>query len=231
MADQLGGAGVVEAYLETTAVSFGAVRLRQVRVAPLRLRRSDGRRGRLWVEIPPDLQGVLRCAGHLLLLRHLQPQPLRIDQELPVYDRDLDDRPVGRVRVTAECLAPRLLVELPVVKVVPEYTATANVRVRDAGGGLRLGRVTSDQPWLRVRQRGLQVALTVHSAPGERGRKYATLTFPSNDHVEPVQRHRLTVLLLPPWQRLVTGSLRRAAGWVRRPARWVSGALRSRPDA
>lgn len=183
--------------LETRRVDFGDVRYREHREAVLCVRRSDHRPGRLMLALPPELQGVIRLTGDMLFFRNLTPRPVSVDGDFTVSDETLGGVAIGMVHLTGRCLVPRLDVSIPALRLVPGDSATAQVVVRDAGGGLEIGTVTSDQPWAEVEQRDTEVWVRVATRRRERGTKAATLRFPSNDFFQPLQEHRLLVTLTP----------------------------------
>ena len=194
---------VVAAVLETREIDFGDVPYKQTAQASLRVLRSDHGRSVLKLELPAELTGALHLAGEQLYLRNQQPRPLTIDAEFPVFLADLGGAPLGQLRVRGRCLIPRLELHLPTLRLVPGRSATLAVSLRDAGGGLELYSVQSDQPWATVRRVGIHVDVQVETDRLQRGRLCAQLIFLSNDYAQPHQEHSLVVELTPTrWMRL-----------------------------
>lgn len=207
---------VVTASLQSRAIQLGEVRYQSTSRAQLiDVLRSDRRRSRLSIDLPPELQEAVRITGggDLITLRNMHKQPLVFDGEYDVRDLDLGGAVLGRLRLTGRCLVPRLAVEIPPLRLVPGTGAQIAIRLRDAGGGLDMGKVTADQSWVRLTQRGLELWANVSTGRWDRGTRCATLNFPSNDFVEPVQEHLLTVQLTPTfWMRTLDALL-----WPLRP--------------
>ena len=189
---------VVSAELVTTAIDFGDLRYQQQLTVRIKVNRSDRARSRLALDIPADLTGVLRLTGDLLTLHNKQPRPIRIDTDLEVRDEALSGFVLGKVHITGRCLVPKLEVTMDAaVALVPGEEATLPVTITDAGGGLDLRSVTSDQPWLRIHRKGENVRAHVLTTIRDRGKKVATIKFISNDFVNPEQIRTLSVQLRP----------------------------------
>jgi hypothetical protein len=189
---------VVDVKLATTEIDFGVVRYREQEKRPIRVNRSDGRRSRLAVTLPPELEGRVTIQGDAIVLRNARPEPLFIDQMLTLRDQSLNDAELGEIHITGQCLVPKLVVTVPAVRLVPGEHTEVFVKLDDVGGGLDLEPVTADQDWAVIkRQYRDSLVMVVHTGRRDRGRKQTRLTFRSNDFVNPVQEHFLTVELAP----------------------------------
>ncbi|HYF92040.1 MAG TPA: hypothetical protein VD969_07315 [Symbiobacteriaceae bacterium] len=219
---------VVSAVLESTAFDYGTLRYREAKSCVIRVSRSDYRRSRLRVAIPPELAGVLRQSGDLLYLRNMRPNPVTVDTDLLVFDDALGGAPLGAIRVYGRCLVPRLEVRFPALTLIPGEEATAEIEAVDAGGGLELHRIASDQPWATVIRRHNKLTLHVVTERSDRGTKAATLEFVSNDFVNPVQRHTLQVRLSPTRAMRLHDLIMWLTGPIRRPVMKLWQLIRAR---
>lgn len=219
---------VVGVSLVQSEIDFETVRYQEQRMKVLQIKRSDHRRGRYVIDFPPALQDLFRLSGDLLFMRNMTPSPLVVDEELAVKDEALGGVVIGQLRVKGHCLVPKLGVIIPELSLTPGESCTVSVTIQDLGGGLDLKAVTSNQPWATVHHRGDWVSVTITTDRGDRGQKRATLTFASNDFVNPVQEHELLLLLVPTLRMRIGDLIWRVVGPIWRPIGRLISAIRSR---
>jgi hypothetical protein len=189
---------VVSAELITTAIDFGDLRYQKQLTIRVKVKHSDNARSRLSLAIPPEYSGALRLTGDLLTLHNKQPRPIWIDTDLEVRDDALGGFLLGAVHITGRCLVPKLEVTMDAaLSLIPGEAATLPITITDAGGGLDLRTVTSDQPWVRIERKGEQLRARVVTTVRDRGVIMAAISFISNDFINPEQIHTLSVQLRP----------------------------------
>jgi hypothetical protein len=189
---------VVSAELITTAIDFGDLRYQKQLTIRIKVKHSDNARSRLSLAIPPEYSGALRLTGDLLTLHNKQPRPIWIDTDLEVRDDALGGFVLGMVHITGRCLVPKLEVSMAAaLSLIPGEQTTLPITITDAGGGLDLRTVTSDQPWIRIERKGDKLRARVVTTIRDRGVIMAAISFISNDFVNPEQIHTLSVQLRP----------------------------------
>lgn len=189
---------VVSAELITTAIDFNDLRYQQQSTIRIKVKHSNNARSKLSLAIPAEYAGALRLTGDLLTLHNKQPRPIRIDTDMEVRDDALGGFVLGTVHITGRCLVPKLEVSMDAaLSLIPGQQATLPITITDAGGGLDLRKVTSDQPWVRIERKGESLRARVVTTIRDRGTKVAAITFISNDFVNPEQIRTLSVQLRP----------------------------------